>query len=250
MKKIIILVLCVLGASLIYLGKLHYDSKIAAAGKSSSEIPVEENIDLTKLTKNLSEDMNLIIQNKINNNETINILIVGSNALVASNIELSWPSLLEQKLIENYGEGIFKLQVENLKFVSTNVFIETDSIKKLLEEKQDIIIFEPLLLNDNGFVRIEDSLRNLSSIIDVILKEQHDTYLILQPANPILNAPIYEEQVNELKDYAQENSIEYFNHWEIWPVGEEVGDYLEGDFPNEQGHQLWADYFINYFISK
>ena len=78
--------------------------------------------------------------------------------------------------------------------------------------------------------------------------------VLIQPPHPLYQATYYPVQVEALEQYAEDNGIPYLNHWEAWPDqdSEEIKDYLSEDAsePSAKGHQVWAEYLIDYFIAK
>ncbi|MCF6409976.1 hypothetical protein [Pseudalkalibacillus salsuginis] len=76
--------------------------------------------------------------------------------------------------------------------------------------------------------------------------------MMIQPPHPIEDSISYESQVEAIEEFANDSEILFLNHWENWPDGEEVGQYLNDDQsgPNKQGNQVWAEYILNYFTGK
>lgn len=121
-------------------------------------------------------------------------------------------------------------------------------------EKAQLVVIEPFLLNDNSKIKVEETLANVTKMIEDIKTGNPDTTFILQPSNPIYLPKYYSTQVEALKEYTAANNITYFDHWKAWPATDnpEIKDYLNGDqsAPNEKGYQVWARYLIEYFINK
>ncbi|WP_409271533.1 hypothetical protein V1499_18615 [Neobacillus sp. SCS-31] len=101
---------------------------------------------------------------------------------------------------------------------------------------------------------MEESLRNITAIIEEVKAELPDAVFILQPANPLFKPKYYLTQVQELENYAEEKGLVYRNHWEKWPDpnSEEIKSYLnlQTSQPNAEGHKLWGEYLIKYFTGK
>ncbi|KMJ59024.1 hypothetical protein AB685_08085 [Bacillus sp. LL01] len=251
MKKLVLVLFCVLGLSLIIYGKSQYENKIAISGQKKVEAVEEVNTELVDMTDNMSNKVKELVIEKIEKEEKIQILIVGSNAIMTGDAEnLPWPLRVKEGLDKTYGEGVFELEVINYKNISTNHLIESEAYKSIFKHHNDIILFEPLLLNDNGFVKVEDSLANISLILEAIAMELPQSHVILQPANPISHAPVYVNQIEKLQEYAKEKDIEYLSHWDSWPNSDELDGYLKGGYPNSKGQELWAKYILGYFASN
>ena len=133
-------------------------------------------------------------------------------------------------------------------------FINEEKVTEVIEEQPDLILFEPFTLKDNGVVGIDDSLENVSAVIASVKESLPQTQVILQPPHPLYKANFYPTQVEELQQFAEDNDIPYLNHWEAWPDqdSEEIKEYISEDSsqPSAKGHQVWAEYLIDYFIAK
>ena len=125
---------------------------------------------------------------------------------------------------------------------------------EVIEEQPDLVLFEPFTLKDNGVVAIDDSLENTSAVIAKIKESLPDTSDPAPPPHPLYHATYYPKQVEALQQFAEDNDIPYLNHWEAWPDqnSEEIKEYISEDSsqPSVKGHQVWADYLIDYFIAK
>lgn len=254
MKKILILLISIVAISLIFIGKMQYDNKIAQAGKGTLQDQTSNSTesDLISLTRNMSDDLQEIVNTKLESEEAITILIVGSNAIMNGHADnLPWPLQVENALEDNYGEDTFSVEVINFENITTNHLIETKGHEQIAEKQADILIIEPLLLNDNGFVKVEDTLQNLETIVNLVKEVNPKAHIIVQPSNPIHEPITYLEQVNALEEFASKNNIEYLNHWQDWPdtSSDNIKDVLQGSFPNTEGHDIWASYFNNYLIA-
>ncbi|WP_404347881.1 SGNH/GDSL hydrolase family protein [Sutcliffiella horikoshii] len=255
MKKIAIIFLCTVAVSLIYLGKMQYDKKIMQAETATVQVQTSNSTEssLLSLSKNMSGSLQTKVKSKIESKETIKLLIVGSGAIMNGDaINLPWPITVKNALEANYGQGIFNVDVMNFENFTTHHLIELKGHEQIAAKKPDILIIEPLLLNDNGFVIMEDTLKNLDTIIVTVRKINSEAHIILQPPNPIYEPVTYLEQVKGLEEYASQKNIEYFNHWEDWPEtsSENIKEVLQGTFPNAKGQNIWANYIVDYLVSK
>ncbi|TYS69849.1 SGNH/GDSL hydrolase family protein [Sutcliffiella horikoshii] len=255
MKKILIILFSILAMSLIFLGKMQYDNKIAQAGKAVQQDQTSDSTDgsLIALTENMSGDLQAKVKSMMESEVPIKVLIVGSGAIMNGDANnLPWPLLVKNALEDNYGNDVFEIDVLNFENITTNHLIEIKGHEQIAAKQADVLIIEPLLLNDDGFVKIEHTLQNLKTIIDSVLQVNPETHVMLQPPNPIFEPVAYLEQVEALEEYALKNEIEYLNHWPDWPdtSSEDIKEVIKGSFPNAKGQEIWANYFINYFIAK
>ena len=258
MKKFLLFFLFVICAGGIFLGKMHWESKIETVSmkvdaKETKESPVadeEAGNSLDLAMSNFSTELKEVIKKKISEGESIHIAAVGSDATSDGND--SWPSILQSELDENYGGEVFSINVRS--------FGDKTSLEAMREIREegvdttpDVLLLEPFLLKDNGEIRIEDSLDAVTSIISAYRNVNEDMIIILQPSNPLYDSKYYPKQVDELKAYAKENDYIYLNHWKEWPDqdSEKMEEYLtEESEPNKKGHQVWANYLVDYFTGQ
>lgn len=178
------------------------------------------------------------------------IIIAGSPALGG---ESGWAQAVKMSLLDSFGSGNVSVEIKEYDMTSRE-FIEENKHLELASLKGDLILLEPFLLKNNGFVSISDTLDDLSATIDAVKQTAPDTAILLQPSYPLYQARIYPNQVNQLKGYAEEKGIIYLDHWQSWPDAntDEIKTLLTEDQsgPNEQGHKLWSAYITDYLINE
>ncbi|MFB3170029.1 SGNH/GDSL hydrolase family protein [Neobacillus sp. 179-C4.2 HS] len=198
------------------------------------------------LAANLPEAAKKQLKLSLKDGKPYSILFVGSTAL-------QWGSQVTESLLKSYGSERITTEMHTYDLTS-NDFIGENKQLELAAKKAQLIVIEPFLLNDNGEVTIENTLANLTKIMEDIKAESPDTTFILQPSNPIYLPKLYSTQVEALKNYAVANNITFLDHWTAWPATDniDIKNYLINgqNVPNEQGTQVWAQYLIEYFVSK
>lgn len=267
MKSFIVIIVTFLSFGLLVFGKFHYDSKIASHANTTYEkklevetkevkndkveASTEEVVDFSAFTKNLPEEIVSKINGSVSSNLPLHLVILGSKS--TSSDSYGWPAQLRQKLEETYG-GIFSITIEEISDKTSMEVVNEDLYQPIVNSKPDILLFEPFILTDNGKVRMEDRLVNITTMLDAFKSENPDMVVLLQPAHPLYNAKFYPREVNELKNYAEENEIIYLDHWSAWPeqTSRDLLNYLIEDSaePNEEGHKLWAQFLMDYFVSS
>lgn len=261
MKKLAIPLFCLIAVTITILGKVHYDQKLSTIGKTAKEQQLlDSNIssafvteDIIGYTANMDDVLREKLFRKFEANESITLLAIGSEASFGSQPENpSWPFRLESALTEYYNGANFNLETMNFEDMSTHHLIEINAHSHAASIQPDVLIFEPLLLNDNGIVKVEDSIKNIEILIDAVIEESPEVFVIIQPPNPIFRPTIYLEHVEALKEFAQNNNFTYLDHWQAWPDLEEdeLKDLLTGVYPNARGQEIWAEYLMNYFVAK
>lgn len=270
MKRFIFLVLCIILSGLVIVyGKVQYDNKLSATNQQAQaemmkyqerlqaeqlQKELEEQQRLERLVANLTPELQSRFLEALDSGETLKVVAMGSGALTSSGGAVPWPDRLQERVNKAYQQKLF--EVKTLSFGEGNTFevVGNDQHLKVAELKPDIFILEPFIWNDNGYARIQDTLYHLGVIVEEVKRDNEDVVVFVQPPNPIYGAEFFVQQVNSVKEYSLEEGLYYFDHWEVWPgVNDELlRNYIEeGDhIPNEAGHEIWAEYIVNYFAAE
>lgn len=238
----------------LFFGHLHWNEKttVHAGVQEKTILPAVkgDTIDLSQLiakTKNWPQTAQVQFQQAVKAKKHFKILFVGSTALDG------WVKDAKQQVEEAYGKDIIQITTHTYD-VTTTEFVKKKDALEITAEKAPLVLFEPLLLNDNGNVEIDQSLANITKIIEDVKATNPDTTFILQPSYPLYDAKYYPLQVNALKDYAKKNNLVYLDHWQAWPNTNDVKlkDYLlpKNSGVNEKGNQLWGQFIVDYLVAK
>lgn len=244
----------------LFLGNQQWEEKVQVKSSSVQAGTIESSKDrnpyeernnkLLDFAKNWPEDARTSFEIALKEDRPFKILLTGSLALGKE--ENGWAKLLTDELEHTYGDTV-KVSVKSYEMTSLE-FIQEEIQDELAAEMADLVLLEPFILMNNGKIGNDLAAEHYSVIINAFKKAKSDTVVILQPANPLSSARFYPLQVEALKDYAQENNLPYLDHWQVWPGTEnERLELLAGgdpNFPNEEGHRLWANYLIEYFIAE
>jgi lysophospholipase L1-like esterase len=229
-------------------GQFHWNQQTAVQAVKPAIVEEEAtNIEpYLEMAANWPAEAKAQFQRALEEEKPYKILFVGSSAM-------EWEQQVTQRLVESYGSERITTANHTYDMTTTELLAEGKQTE-LAAEKAQLVVMEPLLLNDNGKVKIDVTLANLSRMIEDIKKENPDSTIILQPSYPIYLPKYYSEQVAALKEYAEENNLTYLDHWTAWPATDnvEIKDYLaEGqNGPNEKGNQVWGEFLVEYFIKK
>lgn len=208
--------------------------------------------DVAAYTKNLPKELQDKFSQAESTGNPLKLVIYGSDSTPTE--KGTWPDLLSQQLQAAYGDKIVSTTVITAGNNTSLAVAQAKDYEKVTELKPDIVLFEPFTLKDNtGKIAMKDRIISIEKMIASWKASNNDVTILLQPANPVHNGVFYPKQVDELKAYAEEQKLTYINHWESWPKTEDkkMLDYLTSEsLPNENGHKLWADYLIDYFIAK
>ncbi|MED2975032.1 hypothetical protein P4361_22750 [Fictibacillus sp. B-59209] len=266
-KKFLYVMICIICLGSLGFGNFYYNMKLENTANAAKKALQDDSIvketaeeatvnsaDVLseKLTKNFPEDLSVKITEKINAGKTVKLAALGSES--TSTDKGSWGELLQKDLDKAYGKGAIEVTAEGIKDDLSINIIKDKKYKTLLEQKPDILLIEPFLLNDNGNVKVEDTLGSLDILLADVKKISEDTTVMIQPPNPIYKPVFYLDQVNKLEEFTKENELIYLNHWGAWPDqnSEEMKMYVDMNTyqPTEKGEKVWAKYLINYFTGK
>jgi hypothetical protein len=262
LKQFIVIVVTIISIGAIVMGKVHWDNKIEASVKNevlvdSNEVvsEVEEEVEainedeIMEYTTNLPEDAVSKIEEALQTGEPVHLVILGSTSSPESG---GWPTLLKEKISDTYSDEVLKVTVKEIADKTSTQIISEELYDEVVNANPDILLFEPFILYDNlNVVGVNERINNIDYMLKEFEKGNPDLLVLLQPANPLYNAVNYPVEVPVLEKYAEENHYTYLNHWEAWPdqYSIEMTNYLDGLLPNESGHEVWAQYLIDYFIA-
>lgn len=239
--------------SVLVFSHIHWNQQIGAMAVEPSQ---------TKLTTQESNEPNLAkymqlaanwpetakeqLKLALESEKPFKILFVGSHAM-------DWEKHVTQSLTESFG-GERIITAKHTYDLTTKDIVAESKQLELAAEQAQLVLIEPFLFNDNGKLKIDVTLANLTKMIEDIKAENPDTTFILQPSYPIYLPKYYSVQVEALKEYATVNNITYLDHWTAWPATDnpEIKNYLNENQngPNEQGYQSWSQFLIEYFVNK
>lgn len=246
-------VLSVVGGHFYYNNKLEETAfaaklelaNVAPKDETKTESTTVEN-QTTKHFKDAPAGIAELYEKKKATGESLQFTLVGSS--LTSTEQGSWAQLFTAKMNETYGKDV---SVETMSFGKFNSLELTDQevYTDFIQKKTDVILLEPVLMNDNNGISVDDTLYVLGQMIGKVKEINPEAVIILQPSNPIYQPQKYATQVSSLETYAKEKSISYLNHWEAWPSveSEDIKKYVTNLAPNTDGHKLWADYVYNVF---
>jgi hypothetical protein len=245
-------VLSVIGGHFYYNNKLEktaHAAKLELAKAPKEKTKAEETSAQKKPGEhfeNAPEGVAELFNKKKSAGQSLNMTLVGSSLTSAE--DGKWAKMFTTKMNETYGKDV---TVETISFGEMNSLELTnqDSYTTLVQKKTDVVLIEPVLLNDNNGVTIEDTLYVLGKMINDVKYTNPEAIILIQPSNPIYHPQKYAEQVSGLEAYAKEKGIPYLNHWAAWPSvdSEDINKYVIELVPNEEGHKLWSDFVYNVF---
>ncbi|QCJ44772.1 SGNH/GDSL hydrolase family protein [Bacillus sp. S3] len=264
MKNFLTIFLGLACAAVLFLGHSHWNERIKAAPEKTSSQTDKQQSGSTQTVQNDASDEDVLayttnwpvsavdrFKQTLTEKKPFKVLFVGSPA-IGSDTSGTFPTVKE-KLLETYGEKNIHVNLKTFKSTSTQ-FVNSNKQDEIAAEEADLIVFEPFILQNNGLVLIDETLRDLTTIMDDVKEKKPETTFIIQPSYPLYKAKIYPNQVAELKKFAEQHEIAYLDHWSAWPDTNADGlkEYLQPDqgAPSDKGNQVWSDYMIQFFISK
>jgi hypothetical protein len=255
LKNFLLIVFGLICIAFLIAGNQYWQEKVSGSpsspetGSPEAETPAAEAQNTGALTSNWPVNARTSFDKAIEDGRTFKLALVGSPALGAD--ANGWSEQLKEEMAERFGKA---LEVSIFESDSTSVeFIGSDVYEDVLDVQPDLVLFEPFTLIDNSIgVPFERNHESILSFNEELKKANSGVELILQPPYPIAGATYYPKQVEKLKEFAEDNGFTYLDHWKAWPVEDELEGYLTSsqEAPNEEGHALWAEYMIDYFIAE
>jgi hypothetical protein len=259
LKVAINVVACMICGAVLYMGHQHWEEKIDAHAENiagdealAEQAKDKPEKDIRIYTKGLPPFLEGRINKAYDTKQPIDFVIVESGSKAAKGP--SWAERLKDNLEKAYGKEIFNTNVQSYKEMTTIDMVGQNLTGKLSSLQPDMVLFETPMIQDNGIVGIQNTFHHLNAILDEIKKSNPRIVLMLMPPNPLYQEEVYPREVAELRKFAQTKGVYYIDHWESWPASNspELLNYLEKDrrFPNEKGHELWAQTVTRTFISQ
>ncbi|MBD8004267.1 SGNH/GDSL hydrolase family protein [Bacillus norwichensis] len=227
------------------------EKKDAASSKGKTKKPVKsEAKDVLASTANWPKKAQDAFKKAVEEGRPYNIAFVGSESVGKE--DGGWSVMLQEAMDKTYGDTV---EVELFEYAErSDEFINNGHADEVAKFNPDFVLFEPFTLNDNGNVEVEDSQENILTFISTVKEQNEDALVVLQPPHPIHGATFYPSQVNQLKEFANVEGLDYLDHWSEWPEpeNEELRTYLQDkqSAPNEKGHEVWFEFLRDYFIAK
>ncbi|WP_026691457.1 SGNH/GDSL hydrolase family protein [Alteribacter aurantiacus] len=273
MYKGIFAIILLVSIGTVIFGKFHYDQKLLDISAGATEVTAarEQKVtedsqvaaepssslpstDMEPLVASLPEQLGDMITNAYKNNEKLTLVSVGSGAIIDYHEEgiVPWTDRIIDKLNEHYG-NFFESQVASFGDMHSLNFIINEHHKEVAKLNGEIYLIEPLIGNNLYRVGTDEAIIHLRNLISEIKEENPDSYIILQPSQPIPNVANLSDHMAEVASYAREASISYIDHWQDWPSynDDELLRYIEDHgYPNQEGHDLWAERILSWFKVK
>lgn len=249
MKYFLTVIWGIICVSVLAYGHFHWNQQTAVQAvepvfsQDTSEI---DHDDYLELAANWPEPAKEQLKVALEHNQPFKIAFVGSTAM-------DWAKNVSQSLSDSFGSD----RIHTAQFTydqTTKDLIAENKQVEIAAEKAQLVVIEPFLFNDNGKLKINATLANVTKLMEDIKTTNPDTTFILQPSYPIYLPQYYSVQVEGLKQFAAENTITYLDHWTAWPATDnpELQEFLtEGENgPNDNGNQVWAQFLVDYFVNK
>ena len=235
--------------AIIIVGHFYYQQKLDAIAAESHPLPLSSNVSseaTTQEEENVDEsasELTGLLRTWSEEQDPVSITVFGSTSITNDeDPSSSWPILLEST-INSISSSSVEVTIIDVDRTTSIEVLQSDFLGQVIESEPDVLLLEPFFLNDNGRIRLEDSLDALDIMLQQIKPQLPDTEIILLPANPIYTAGFYLSQVERLEQYAIEHEYTYADHWQHWPSTEDtaLNNYVENGRANAEGHVLWAE---------
>ncbi|KGA95771.1 hypothetical protein AJ85_18750 [Alkalihalobacillus alcalophilus ATCC 27647 = CGMCC 1.3604] len=260
MKNVLLVLFVVACLALLVVGHFQYEAKLNNIASDAEGQAVSQELTLSTEEGSHDEDSHPervegLIRSvlKAHNTDTLSLVYLGSDAL-GEGEEGSWPHLVNEHLVDLLGEEQVETNLIPVGMAGSTSLLNDTMIESILETEPNLLIIEPLVLNNirfqNGY-DITTTIADIETLIADIQERASNLEIVITPSNPIHSPTSYHLDIEQLQEFATTNDYLYANHWTEWPDyhSDEIKDYLHEGRPNEAGHQVWADYMID-FLTK
>ncbi|MBI0577934.1 SGNH/GDSL hydrolase family protein [Neobacillus cucumis] len=269
MKNLIVIFLFLLTAATLAYGKWHYDNKleknhlkaVAAFKQEQQQEAQEQKEKMASMKKNKSNSVLDWLKYKSNQEGEVKISVFRSGVTEgtgSSSLDKHWTGLLENYL--NSQEDIASVSLIDNSFggYTTQRLVNEDKIKDVLEDKPDLVMIEPTIINNYvKNVSIDQTNKDVLSFVKRIKKKLPKTLIVIQSTNPtdIKKFPKgknklgyrYKDYATELKTFSKEKDLNFVDIYSgIDKLKKQnkknLKDILSDDrHPNDLGYKYWFE---------
>ncbi|MBO0996428.1 SGNH/GDSL hydrolase family protein [Bacillus sp. SD075] len=275
MKKYGLIIVTGICLAVLAFGHLHWKNISQEAGvearEAAAKVKEKEKEEREALIQSLEPENNkqqpLIdyLQYKSLTQERVIVSLVGSNGTSgtgASKTTNSWTGRLEKSLRAHD-------DLETLRFInhghegySTEDLLEGKKLEAVIQDDPDLVIFENSLINNHyQSLSLEQTEKDLESIMTKLAKELPNAKILIISPNPVANGKTENNLGLNYLHYIQASErVIKTNKWTYMNSKEEMekklkeknmrlADILTNDntHPNDQGHYIWFEVFQEYF---
>jgi lysophospholipase L1-like esterase len=279
MRKYGLIIIAGICLAVLVFGHLHWKNVIQADGiearEAAAKVKEKEKEEREALIQSLKPENNkqlpLIdyLHYKSLTQERVIVSLVGSNGTSgtgASNSSKSWSGRLEKSLRADRDD------LETINFnnhghegYSTEDLLKSKKIEAVIQDNPDLVIFENSLINNHyQSLNLEQTEKNLESIMTKLQKELPNARILIISPNPVANGKTENSLGLNYLDYIQASEqVIKTNKWTYMNSKEEIekklkeknmrlADILTNDniHPNDQGHYIWFEVMQEYFKLK
>jgi lysophospholipase L1-like esterase len=279
MRKYGLIIIALICISVLVLGHQHWKNVSEATGvearEAAAKVKEKEKEEREALIQSLKPKNNkqqpLIdyLHYKSLTQDRVIVSLVGSNGTTgtgASNSSNSWAGRLEKSLRADRDE------LETLSFInhghegySTEDLLEGKKIEAVIQDDPDLVIFDNSLINNHyQSLSLEQTKKDLESIMTKLQKELPNAKILIISPNPVANGKTensiglnYLDYIHASEQVIKTNEWKYMNSKEaiekkLKEKNMRLADILTNDniHPNNQGHYIWFEVMQEYFKLK
>lgn len=237
-----------------------YDQQQIAeiADEATSSIPVEETEPSEEIEDEpvVDETVSLgWLGSHIDNDPSLTqkVVFVGSSSFTSTESDHGWPNLVMEETAHAIDTTTIDYEVLTYSGETVSSSLIADTARDITAADPTVLIIESFSLNDNQYYlpfTEQESFDNLSLFLTHMESELPDTEIIVVPSNPFPNALHYLERKNVLDEQASTLPGTYVDHWGAWPTGEGLESVTQNLRPNDEGHEIWSEAFLEFFIDS
>ncbi|MDT8860400.1 hypothetical protein N0O92_09150 [Alkalihalobacillus sp. MEB130] len=255
MKRFLFIAFILASIIVIFISHTHYDQKLATIADEAEDMKVEASpatieeesasvesfINTLELGGLLEE---VVDQNK---DDEILVMVFGSSAITSVEEKESMPHMLLPYLQTLLPDQNIALTVMDVKDATSSDVLADNYIDKVIRNKPDLLVMEPLLFNDFDKVDLDESLDHLETIMADLTEKLPDTTIVLSPANPIDDEK-YVALVDQVKSFSKDQNYFFADRWEEKIKKSDQSLFTNEKLLTEVGHLIWTEFLIEYFV--
>ncbi|KRF54333.1 hypothetical protein ASG97_02675 [Bacillus sp. Soil745] len=279
MRKYGLVIIAGICLAVLVFGHLHWKNISQAAGvearEAAAKVKEEEKEEREALIQSLKPENNKqqplvdYLHYKSLTQDRVIVSLVGSNGTSGTGASMtsnSWAGRLEKSLRADRDD------LETLSFInhghegySTDDLLEGKKIEAVIQDDPDLIIFENSLINNHyQSLSLEQTKKDLESIMTKLQKELPNAKILILSPNPVANDKTenslglnYLDYIQASEQVIKTNKWTYINSKEgiekkLKEKNMRLADILTNDniHPNDQGHYIWFEVMQEYFKLK
>lgn len=185
----------------------------------------------------LPQSMQKVALKALDNNGQVQVVMIGSENVQALSL------LLQHQLDGTFGNLFFKVTADDLG-KSTSLQLNQGKVEDLFQSvngSPDVVIYTPLLYNDDGKVSTDDT-NTVTALLEekIKLKYPQAAFFVSLP-DYSSTAQYMNDRIDQLSTFIKSQHIANLDYLPNWPTGSKQAGVVaaDGHTMNKAGQQIW-----------